>query len=256
MKYLRSAIERLSRGVVLERSLPERLGGGRINVSPDSALRYWFRKLENVDPRLLSAAEELVSPGDVVWDIGANVGLFAFSAAGLAGERGRVLAIEPDAWLAGLLHRSAARRNPGAARVDVLQIAVSDEIRLANLMIAARGRSSNHLAEGGNSQSGGVRAAQSTLCVTLDWLLEVYPPPDVLKIDVEGVEMSVLGRAKRILNEARPRIFCEVREGNADTIAALLRDAGYSLFDADVPKVSRKPLSVAAWNSIAYPLSV
>jgi FkbM family methyltransferase len=253
MKYLRSAIEHLSRGVELERRLPKRLGGARISVSPDSALRYWYRNLDKVDPKLLKAAEELVSPGDVVWDVGANVGLFAFSAAGLAGERGRVLAIEPDAWLASLLHRSASWSKPGAAQVDVLPIAVSDEIRVANLMIAARGRSSNHLSGGGNSQSGGVRGAQSTLCVTLDWLLDVYPPPDVLKIDVEGVEISVLGGARRILCEARPRIFCEVRKGNGESIIAILRDAGYSVFDADVPKSLREPLGVAAWNSIAYP---
>jgi FkbM family methyltransferase len=253
MNYLRSAIEHLSRGVVLERRLPKRLGGARISVSPDAALRYWFRNLDRVDPQLLNAAEELVSPGNVVWDVGANVGLFAFSAAGLAGERGRVLAIEPDAWLASLLHRSASWGKAGAAQVDVLPIAVSDEVRVANLMIAARGRSSNYLPGGGNSQSGGIRGAQSTLCVTLDWLLEVYPPPDVLKIDVEGVEISVLGGSKRVLHEVRPRIFCEVRPSNADSITSILRDAGYSLFDADVPKSARKPLCVAAWNSIAYP---
>jgi FkbM family methyltransferase len=253
MKYLRSAIEYLSRGVVLKRNLPQRFGGGRINVTPGSALRYWFKNLESVDPQLLAAAEELVSPGDVVWDVGANVGLFAFSAAGLAGARGRVLALEPDAWLANLLHRSAAFGTSAAAHVDVLSMAVSDEIRLTNLMVAARGRASNHLPDGGNCSSGGVRNTQSTLCLTLDWLLGVYPPPDVLKIDVEGLEVAVLQGARRVLSEARPRILCEVRESNADRVAAMLREAGYSLFDAHTPKAARQPLTVAAWNSIAYP---
>jgi len=253
MKYLRSAIEYISRGVVLRRNLPPRFGGGRINVSPGSALRYWFKNLESVDPQLLAAAEELVAPGDVVWDVGANVGLFAFSAAGLAGARGRVLALEPDAWLANLLHRSAALGESTAAHVDVLSMAVSDKIRLTNLMVAARGRASNHLPDGGNCSAGGVRNTQATLCLTLDWLLGVYPPPNVLKIDVEGLEVAVLRGARRILAEARPRILCEVRESNADSVARLLREADYSLFDAHTPKAARKPLTMAAWNSIAYP---
>ena len=243
----------MSRGIVLKRNLPQRFGGGRIKVSPGSALRYWFNNLESVDPQLLAAAEELVSEGDVVWDVGANVGLFAFSAAGLAGARGRVLALEPDAWLANLLHRSAALGKSGAAHVDVLSAAVSDEIRLTNLMVAARGRSSNHLPNGGNCSAGGVRNTQSTLCLTLDWLLGVYPPPNVLKIDVEGLEVAVLRGGRRVLSEARPRILCEVRESNADSVAGLLREAVYSLFDAHTPRASRKPLTVAAWNSIAYP---
>ena len=42
---------------------------------------------------------EMVRPGDVVWDIGANVGLFAFAAANRAGSSGQVIAVEPDLWL-------------------------------------------------------------------------------------------------------------------------------------------------------------
>jgi FkbM family methyltransferase len=251
---LRTCLERLSRGVVLNRVLPSQYGGARIFVTPDSALKFWRPDLAKVDPNLLEAAAELVRPGDCVWDIGANVGLFAFSAAGLAGRKGRVLAIEPDAWLATLLHKSAACAPATSAPVQVLPIAVSDTMQIAHLKIAARGRSSNALGSG-YSPAGGARGRdQSTMCVTLDWLLEVCDPPTVLKIDVEGLETQVLKGAHKLLSTARPRILCEVSADNTKDFADFLRPYGYSLFDADAPKSARQELAVASWNTIAYPL--
>ena len=88
-RLLQSAAERLSRGVVLKRRLPARFHGIPLFVTPESSLRYWFWSLDRVDPMLLRCAGELVSEGDVVWDAGANVGLFSFAAAARAGPSGR-----------------------------------------------------------------------------------------------------------------------------------------------------------------------
>ena len=67
-------------------------------------LRYHQSRL------LFRMVRELVMSGSVVWDVGANVGLFSFSEAALAGP-GFVLAIEPHVWLAHLLVRSAQRNS-------------------------------------------------------------------------------------------------------------------------------------------------
>jgi predicted RNA methylase len=78
-------------------------GDAPLLVSPDSTLAYWRRDLSRVDPFLLSVVRELVRPKMVVWDIGANVGLFSFAAASLGAQ---VVAVEADTWLANLIHRS------------------------------------------------------------------------------------------------------------------------------------------------------
>jgi len=247
----RTFAERASRNIVLRRRLPERFGGSSIFVSPGSALRYWRRDLNRVDPALLAAVDELVSTGDTVWDVGANCGLFAFAAARRAGENGRVLAIEPDAWLVNLLHRSAGQRGAGCARVDVLSAAASVQVGLAYLQIAERGRSSNHLdSTAGNSQAGGTRAAQSTLSLSLDWLLDIYPAPSVLKIDVEGFEIEVLKGGSRVLS-LHPKLHCEVGDRNTVEVTRILKSYGYSLFDAEAPRNRRKPLDRASYNTIA-----
>jgi len=107
-------------------------------------LRYLGRGMTQADPPLLRLAAEVVRRGDTVWDIGANLGLFSFAAAVAAGPAGRVLAVEPDTVLAGLLRRSAAV-NSGHAPVDVLPAAVSDGLSVARFHVARRNRSTNHL---------------------------------------------------------------------------------------------------------------
>src|SRR6185436_126613 len=114
---IRSLLERLSRGRVVLRRLPPEHGGHALFVSPDAALKLWRRDLRQSDPLLLRLAAELTRPGDTVWDVGANVGLFAFGAAFAAGPSGRVVAIEADDWLAGLVRRSARTAGPAYAPV-------------------------------------------------------------------------------------------------------------------------------------------
>lgn len=249
----RRAAERISREIILKKRLPRRVGGAILYVSPGSALRYWRPGLRDVDPALLDAACELIDRGSVVWDIGANVGLFAFAAAGLSGESGLVVSVEPDPFLAGLQRRSGLCRSVGHARVEVVGAAVSNELGLVQLCIARRGRSSNYVDGGGRSRTGGVRQRLWVPSVTLDSLLDVFPAPHVLKVDVEGHEALVFAGGGRLLAAHRPKILCEVGEENGPALTRTLEGLGYELFDADVPRQSRAPLTRAAWNTLAVP---
>jgi FkbM family methyltransferase len=247
---MRRLIERLSRGVVLRRRLPSSVGGARLLVTPECGLSYWFGAAH--DKALLRNAAELVRPGAVVWDVGANQGIFAFAAAGRAGPDGYVYAFEPDTFLISLLRRSA-KMNP--APVEVIPCGVSDRLGLAQLRIAERARSANSLTGmESSSQMGGVRESITVMTVTLDWCLaQRMRPPAVVKIDVEGAEINVLRGAAELLRVARPAILIEVRSENAEEIAAIFRDARYVLYDGDAAKSDRTPLRAPAYNTLALP---
>lgn len=152
---IREWIELSSRRVVLYRRYRPEYGGGRIYVTPESGLRYWKRDLNSVEPELLELARIYVEPGDVVWDIGANVGIFAFASAGLAGPLGEVYAFEPDVRLVELLRRSAKAQPTNCAKVTVVPTAVSETTGFATFQIAKRSRASNSLARFSRSTSGG-----------------------------------------------------------------------------------------------------
>jgi FkbM family methyltransferase len=252
---LRRLAERLSRGVILRRRLPKDFQRLPLYVTPEAGLRHWA-SLSSVDRHLLRMARELVRPGVVVWDVGANVGLFAFSASAMAGPSGLVLAIEPDVWLAHLLDRSSreiAQQKLPAAPVRVLCASVSNDLRVSELEIAERARASNHLSGiCGSTQTGGYRHLQPTVSVALDLLLDFFPPPSVLKIDVESHEAEVLRGAARLLESARPVIWCEVDPRNAEAVSQLLHEKNYRLFGAaDDP---HPPIVRAWWNTLAVPV--
>lgn len=249
---LRSLAERLSRGVIFRRTFPAEFGGGSLFVSPEGGLRYWRLNLRNVDPILLRTTAEIVREGATVWDVGANLGLFSFAAAGLAGSRGKVIAIEADTWLVEILRRSANLKRAAASPVQVLSLAVSESVALARFHISNRARSASYLEGTGTSQAGVTRESQLVMTVSLDWLLEHLPAPDVVKIDVEGAEAKVLRGAGALLSKIRPTILCEVNEENQAEVSTILHAFDYTIFDAELARDRRKALPAAPWATLAY----
>jgi FkbM family methyltransferase len=235
--------ERLTRNWVLRRRLPSTLGRGVIYVTPGAGgLRFLKPSLRDADPVLFALVEEFVSASMTVWDVGANVGIFAFSSARRAGPNGFVLAVEPDLETVALLLESRRRMDRlRCARVEVLSAAVLDgRHRFLELSIAARARSSNALAGYGTTQMGGIRETRIVPAFTLDELLEVGPPPDLVKIDIEAAEAEAISAANRLLHDVRPTLIVEVSGQNAKRVGDLLREADYRVFDAEVPRGLRR----------------
>ena len=247
-------IERLSRRIAFRRRLPRSFRDVSIYVSPASTLRFWLPYPWRLFHDLFYLAEAFVEEGDLVWDVGANLGAFSFAAARQAGPTGKVLAIEPDMWLAQLVQRSALRQSLRSAPVAVLPIAVSSCLGISALNIAQRGRAANYLkgCQGG-TPAGGVRYEQSVMTLTLDWLLANWGKPAVVKIDTETAEREVLQGAEMLLKTARPVILIEVSPENSAAVADLFARNDYELYDFDRYPAEIKRVSQAAIGTLALP---
>lgn len=251
---LRRLLERLARDLVLRRSLPVEFRGQPLYVSPDARLAYLFRSVGGVDRRLLEWAREWVGRSESVWDVGANCGVFAVAAAVRAGARGRVLALEPDPFLAGLLRRSGEMLLAPDARFEVLEAAAAERDGRATLHVARRGRAASWIAGSSPStQAGGWRSRLEVATVTLDSLLERSPAPTVVKIDAEGSEARVLAGAARLLGEVRPVLLIEVSAACREEVSTVLKANSYRLFDAETEPGDRFRLDLAAANTLALP---
>lgn len=222
-------------------------------VTPAAGLKYLIRPMAAIDPSLLRNAQELVRPGDTVWDIGANVGLFAFSAAALSGVGGQVFAFEPDLWLAQLLRRSQTMQPSSNAPVTIVPAGVGAAVALRRFQISSRSRAANALAGHGSSQFGQILEEQTIPVFNVDWLLENIATPNIVKCDVEGAEVEVFANQWKILKTCRSIVVCEVSPENAGTITDLFHSNAYRLFDGEKPLSGAVAVERAAWNTIAIP---
>lgn len=135
-------------------------------------------------------------PGDVMVDIGANVGIMSFRAARLTQSIGRVIAFEPDPANAACFLRGVAAN--GFSHVTLFPLALSDAPRLFGL----HGGSNGYLTPAG---------ASAVMIQTMrgDDLLAAEPRIDFIKLDIEGHEPQALAGLALTLARHRPMVLCE-----------------------------------------------
>lgn len=189
----------------------------------------------------------------VAWDIGANVGLFAYPTAHLS--RAKVVCVEPDPFLAQLLRRTSKLPANGDLDVETLSAAIGDRDGMARLRITGRGRSTSGI-EGTTvtTRRGKTREVIRVPMLALDTLLRDFPPPQFLKIDIEGADLLLLARASPALANVKPIILVEVNGATWPEASATLTTAGYDLFDCDLQPESRTPAAPLTCDLLAVPI--
>lgn len=166
--------------------------------------------------------------GMTVIDVGANVGVYTFSAARQVGSAGKVIAIEPFSGCVRCLEETI--RVNSLSQVTVRAGAASNQNGSAKLAL----QGASELNEVITENIEGV-AVEEIECFTLDSLIESekLDRVDYLKIDAEGHEMQVLMGSDRILAEFNPVILYENIAGTKGSnlpVADYLIAKGYRLF--------------------------
>ncbi|MDB5804233.1 MAG: methyltransferase, FkbM family domain protein [Betaproteobacteria bacterium] len=221
-------------------------------LSPGSSLKFLRlsgARVDQVHQRFISS---WIKPDSVVWDIGMNVGMFAFPAAVRAAQ-GHVYGFEADVELAANLLRSQRLPLNRSLHLSVFCIALSDADSTANFEISRYSRAMNKLQGVGewHQSAVAVKELRSVATMRIDTLAQSLPPPDVIKIDVEGAEARVLEGGAATIARHRPIMLVEGPRELWEQIGAFFSRLDYVMLDGAAEQPV--PLQTPVWDTVAVP---
>ena len=205
MRWLRRGYEGMLSMVNLGRGVPRTINGREsIRVSP----RHRYVD-ETYEPEVFELLMREMSPDDVVFDIGAYIGIYAIILSRHLGENGRVHAFEPAPESAKLLLEHL-ELNDACHKVSVWQCGVSSQCGRARLFASSAHIQNSFSADAFDDQS--PTAAVEVPVVSIDaFCARESVRPTWVKVDTEGWEMHVLEGAENLIStEAHVRFIVEM----------------------------------------------
>lgn len=243
---------RATGGWVWRKRLPADFGRAPVLVSSRSDIRLLAPGLERAAGDLFAVVRNCVAPGDVVWDIGSNLGILGFCAAIRSGPAGSVFSLEADPRYADIQSRTLQQFPKESAKVSILCAAVADRNGILELVIPKKGHARNHLGVVGGNSPGEAETTKQVVTLTLDWLLDHWSPPDFIKIDVEGAELLAVNGGQRLFSEHRPVGYIECSPENAAALTRFFKDRDYRLFTLGEDG-REQPAEAFAFNTVVRP---
>lgn len=186
------------------------------------------------------------SPGDILLDCGANVGMYTIWAA--MTRKARVYAFEPESQNYALLNRNIFL-NGVASRVTAYCVGLADKSGLSVLHMADMrvGGSCHSLGDALDFAHRPLEAqfVQGSVAATVDELVAsgALPVPNHIKIDVDGFEPKVIAGARVTLGEPAVRSLLIETNRNLDDHRAMVSElerAGFRYDPAQVARAERK----------------
>ena len=195
----------------------------------------------------------------LVLDVGANFGVMALAFA-KAFPKGRVIAFEPTHYATGRLRRNLELNPDLAVRVETVQAFVSEQAKSNVDLVAYASWRVDGLTTGHEHpvHTGTPHSTEGVPSITLDEFVSArnLDKVDLLKIDTDGHELSVLKGAHETIRKYRPLVIFEaglylMEERGVDfrSFATFFEGLDYSLFDAK----TERQVSLANYRKVIPP---
>ena len=173
--------------VIKARSLARRAGLiGLVNRLRPSTGAY--------EQRVRDALASAVKPGDVVWDVGANVGVYSELFCQWVGKDGLVVAFEP--WTESC--ERIRERLPDCQWLRVENVALGADDSTGRLVTGAESVE-NHIETELDAQNGVAGSVPIAIARGDTLRQRLGQAPNVIKLDVEGFEVEVLAGMEQLL---------------------------------------------------------
>ena len=181
--------------------------GAKLAIAPRALDIYSaiHRKGGCWDTHVFDVCRSLLQPNQVLYDLGASVGYMSIEMATVFNGRLKCVAFEPQPDLARCVAISAAI-NGLSDNVTVFELMLGDSPREETLMLT-----SHSVHASANAIEAGGTALQRQM-ITIDELVASgdAPPPDVMKLDIEGGELNAMQGARNVIRKNCPHIVFEI----------------------------------------------
>ncbi|EME70533.1 FkbM family methyltransferase [Paramagnetospirillum caucaseum] len=166
---------------------------------------------------------------DILWDVGANVGLYSLYAAKVAGCK--VISFEPEAQNFAILTENVVLNGLGA-QIEPCPVPLTRGLALDRLAVHAMTKGGAFNQFGQPAEGAAVRQLQ--IGCSLDDLVYTWnlPAPTFLKVDVDGIEPLIFDGAERLTQDPRLRsVLVEIRTDLPDNVAIVekLEQRGFTV---------------------------
>jgi FkbM family methyltransferase len=214
--------------------------GLTLTVSLKRHLMFWSGGLARFEPATVRVLRAAVAPGDVVLDVGANIGFFTTLFSRWVGNAGRVLAIEPEPENQVLLTQNL--QSNGCGNVTVCGCAVGAAAGIERFSTDEATGATGYLGDAVTAGevavgTGKVRVIE-TQVETIDALVERHAAaPAVVKLDIEGGELGALQGAVWTLSHHRPIIVSELTGRGGPAAVEFLECRDYRMWDLESGRV-------------------
>ncbi|WP_245800544.1 FkbM family methyltransferase [Natrinema saccharevitans] len=206
------------------------INGNRIEFKTETLTE--FIRFQNLagERAILEDFLKSLKPNDVVYDIGANVGTYTCFVSSKVGEK-QTVAFEPEPQNVKRLHENLKVNNLNA---EIIEVALSNASGTVDFALSGdeTGEGEHAMATGQDTETIEVAMESGDSVIEQREL----PTPTVLKIDVEGAEMSVLHGLQEAIQEHVRLIYLEVHPEKlpqfGDTVSeveAFLENSGFDI---------------------------
>ena len=198
------------------RQLSARTKVGLLQCDPRDSVQQDLLLRGEWEPQITDTITRLLRPGDVFVDIGANIGYYSLLAARCVGPEGRVLAFEPlPDNVEQLVHNML---DNDVRNLLLYSVALGQHLGTMTLFSGAYGSVAQSSVRPVSGRSYPVSCCPLDAVVGPDLLERVR----LVKIDVEGAELHVLGGMRALLSRSDPPVvICELTD-------RYLREVGHS----------------------------
>ena len=183
------------------------------------------------EPHVSQLIGNILQPGDIFYDIGANAGYFTLVAAQKVGSSGFVFAFDPVTLNSEVIKKQIALNDLGSfCKVEAL--AISNHEGKAPFVIPSRNANA-HLVDiaAPNVQADG--EIIEVKLTTLDQFVLNHPHPTLIKMDIEGAEVAALEGANQLLSGPEaPVMLVSTHSVELDArVKHILKKHGYGMIN-------------------------